>query len=61
MLQFLSDFGGLYQAIIRSLSVIGFFLNARLFIGKIINEMYFVKICGAGKCDHSGGLGKKAV
>ena len=53
--------GGLYRAIIGILSVIGLFLNSRLFIGKIINEMYFVRMTAEDEKNHARGLGKKAV
>ena len=42
----------------KSLSVIGLFINSNLFIAKIINEMYFVRICSN---HHSSTLGKKTT
>ena len=45
VLQLLSVFGGLYKAIMAALGVVGLVINSHLFIAKIINEMYFVKIC----------------
>jgi len=44
ILQLLSEFGGLHRSIFGALGILGFFINTRLFIGKLIREMYFIKI-----------------
>ena len=44
ILNILSDFGGIFAISIRFLSLIGVFINQRLFIARMIRNIYFVKL-----------------
>ena len=40
----LTDFGGFFMGIIRFVALFGNLMNERLFLGKLISDMYMVKL-----------------
>ena len=44
----LAKFGGLLALILKGFGAVGFFLNSKFLMGKIIRTLYLVK-----NCDHS--------
>ena len=40
----MSEFGGFFRLIFDMLKGVGFFINTRMFVGKMLWEMYFMKL-----------------
>ena len=53
----MAQFGGMFSTVFSLISIFGYFMNNKLFIGKLISEMYLFKIKECKDCKRPKDIG----